>query len=64
MAPAELGQIMANHLTNKNATMADVGLAEEGEYYPPLTYIVEQTSFNAINCLQFYKGKSGKTKEN
>ncbi|MBQ7011950.1 MAG: hypothetical protein IJN63_09620 [Clostridia bacterium] len=57
-APAELGQIMANHLINKNVTMADVGLTEEGEYYPPLTYIVEQTSFNAINCLQFYPSEN------
>lgn len=53
-APKELGKIMAAHLMNKNVTNADVGLPEEGEYYPSLETIVEQISFVAIKCLQFY----------
>ena len=53
-APKELGEIMAAHLTNKNVTRADVGLPEEGKYYPSLETIVEQSSFTAIKCLQFY----------
>lgn len=53
-APKELGEIMAAHLMNKSITRADIGLPEEGEYFPSLETIVEQSSFNAINCLQFY----------
>lgn len=53
-APKELGEIIAAHLTNKNVTRADVGLPEEGKYYPSLETIVEQSSFTAIKCLQFY----------
>lgn len=53
-APEELGKIMADHLKNPNVTRADVGLPEEGTYYPSLESIVEQTSFNAIRCLRYY----------
>ena len=53
-APKELGEIMAGHLINTNVTSADVGLPEEGNYYPSLETIVEQSSFTAIKCLQFY----------
>jgi len=53
-APKKLGEIMAAHLMNKNVTRADVGLPEEGKYYPSLETIVEQTLFVAIKCLQFY----------
>lgn len=53
-APKELEEIMAAHLMNKNVTRADVGLPEEGKYYPSLETIVKQVSFNAIKCLQFY----------
>ena len=53
-APKELGKIMAAHLMNKNVTRADVGLPEEGKYYPSLETIVDQVAFNAIDCLQFY----------
>ena len=53
-APKELGEIMAAHLMNKNVTRADIGLPEEGNYYPSLETIVRQTSFNAISCLRFY----------
>ena len=52
--PKELGEIMATHLMNKNVTRADVGIPGEGEYRPSLKWIAEQTSFNAIKCLQFY----------
>ncbi len=53
-APKELGEIMANHLMNKHVTRADIGLPEEGEYIPPFEWIVKQSTFNAILCLQFY----------
>jgi hypothetical protein len=53
-APKELGEIMANHLMNKNVTRADVGIPEEGDYYPSLETIVGQSSFTAIKCLQYY----------
>ena len=53
-APKELGEIMANHLMNKHVTRADIGLPEEGDYRPSLECIIEQSTFNAIKCLQFY----------
>lgn len=53
-APKELGEIMAKHLINTNVTSADVGLPEEGEYYPSFETITQHNSFTAIKCLQFY----------
>ena len=53
-APKELGEVMANYLLNKNVTRADVGLPEEGVYYPSLETIVLNTSVTAVACLQYY----------
>lgn len=54
-APPELGEIMANHLSNKNVTRADLEMPEASlEYFE---YIVEQSCFTAIYCLQFYPSK-------
>lgn len=54
-APPELGEIMANHLSNKNVTKADLGIPEASLRY--FEYIVEQSCFTAIYCLQFYPSK-------
>lgn len=56
-APPELGEIMAAHLLNTSVTKSDVCLPETGICLPNFEHLVEQTCFNAIDCLRYYPSK-------